>query len=220
MRNLMILLLSAAAGAGLTSISIDAATATQRGPNSPGGRGSGCTVYQDANYQGRREFAPDEDAADFVGEPWNDQVSSIRCDAGCWLTAYEHADFQGEQERFRGGVAFVGPRWNDRISAWRVTCEGRGRYGGRPGRAASVCTFYEHAQFAGRREEAGAGPVEFVGQAWNDQISSLECRPGCSVTVFADANFAGQSQRFEGRVGFVGPHWNDRISAWQISCRR
>jgi len=218
MRNLMILLVSAAGGAGLTAASLSAET--QRGPNSPGGRALGCSVFQDANYQGRREFAPDGDAADFVGPAWNDQASSLRCDAGCRITVYEHADFQGRSETFGGDVAFVGPRWNDQVSAWRVTCEGRGRYGGRPSRGRSACTFYEHAQFAGRSEEAGEGPLDFVGPAWNDQISSLECRPGCAVTVFADANHTGPSQRFEGRVGFVGPFWNDRISAWRIACRR
>jgi hypothetical protein len=219
-RNLFILLLSVVGGAGLAAVSLNAATQPSRGPNSPGSRGEGCTVYQDANYQGRREFAPADDAADFVGEVWNDQVSSIRCTSRCRLTAYEHADFQGAQQTFSGEVVFVGPRWNDQISAWRVTCEDDRRFGNRPSRSRPVCTFYEHAQFAGRREDAGEGPVAFVGQAWNDQISSLECRPGCSVTVFVDANHAGPSQRFEGRVGFVGPFWNDKISAYRITCRR
>ena len=68
--------------------------------------------------------------------------------------------------------------------------------------------------------EAGQDEVAFVGPAWNDQISSIQCRPGCAVEAFADANYAGLRQRFEGEVGFVGPFWNDKISSYRVTCRR
>lgn len=218
MRNSRIFLFSALAGAAVTFISINAGAQSPRGPGSPGGRFLGCTVYRDANYQGPREFARDGDAPAFVGQAWNDQVSSLRCDPGCTLEAYEHADFAGLREIYRGDVAFVGPAWNDRISAWRVNCRRGGGYG-RPWRA-PACTFYEHASFAGRREDAGEGNIPFVGPQWNDQISSIQCRPGCEVQVFADANYSGATERYTGSVGFVGPFWNDRISSWRVTCRR
>lgn len=218
MRNVRIFLCSAFAGAALTAISLSAEAQPPRGPGGPGGRFQGCTVYRDANYLGPREFARDGDAPRFVGPAWNDQISSLRCDEGCTLEAYEHADFAGQQERFRGDVAFVGPGWNDRISAYRVSCRGRGY--GRSWRNAAACTFFEHANYAGRREEAGEEDVAFVGPGWNDQISSIQCRPGCAVEAFADANYAGLRQRFEGEVGFVGPFWNDKISSYRVTCRR
>lgn len=218
MRNVQIFICSLFAGATLTALSISAAAQPPRGAGSPGGRALGCTVYRDANYQGPRDFARDGDAPAFVGAAWNDQISSLRCDEGCTFDAFENAEFAGLRERFRGDVAFVGPAWNDRISAYRVTCR-RGGYG-RPWRAAAACTFYEHANFAGRREEAGEDEVAFVGPEWNDQISSIQCRPGCAVEGFADANYAGPRQRFEGNVGFVGPFWNDKISSFRVTCRR
>lgn len=218
MRTATLFVCSILAGAVGTAAALSAAAQPPRGAGSPGGRYLGCTVYRDANYQGPREFARDGDAPAFVGQTWNDQVSSIRCDQGCSLEAFEHAEFAGQREVYRGDVAFVGPLWNDRISAWRVSCRRGGGYG-RPGRA-PACTFYEHADFAGRREEAGEGGVAFVGPRWNDQISSIQCRPGCAVQVFADADYGGARERYTGNVRFVGPVWNDRISAYRVTCRR
>lgn len=88
-------------------------------------RGGGeCSYFEDANYQGRRDTLR-EGANRWVGEAWNDRISSVQCDPGCTLEAYEHIDFGGARERFRGNVAFVGPVWNDRASSLRVICGGR-----------------------------------------------------------------------------------------------
>lgn len=37
--------------------------------------------------------------------------------------------------------------------------------------------------------------------------------PGCSATVFWDANFGGEARTLHGDVAFVGHHWNDQISS-------
>lgn len=189
-------------------------------PPRGGGRGPGpgCTYFQDANYQGARERVRDGEAVRWIGDQWNDQISAIRCDPGCVLEAYEDIDYGGARERYRGDIAFVGPAWNDRISALRVHCGGSPG-GGWGGRGEAACTFYEHANYQGRRERADQD-VLFVGPAWNDQISSIQCRPGCALEAYEHANHAGMRQIFPGATAFVGPQWNDQISSYRIRCRR
>lgn len=182
-----------------------------------GGRGE-CTYFADANYQGMRATLGDGGETPWVGEAWNDRISSVQCDPGCTLEAYEDFDFGGARERFRGNVGFVGQAWNDRASALRVQCGGRDWARGGRGPGGGVCTVYEHANYQGRRERA-ASDSAFVGPAWNDQISSIQCSPGCALEGFEHANYAGVRQVFSGGTAFVGPAWNDRISAYRIRCR-
>jgi hypothetical protein len=184
-----------------------------------GGRGE-CSYFADANYQGMRGTLRDGAETPWVGDAWNDRISSVQCDPGCTLEAYEDIDFGGARERFRGNVGFVGPAWNDRVSALRVQCGGRdwARDNARSGRGDGACTVYEHANYQGRRERA-AGDSAFVGPAWNDQISSIQCSPGCALEGFEHADYAGLRQVFPGATAFVGPVWNDRISAYRVRCR-
>ena len=194
---------------------------SQRGGGG-GGRGE-CIYFADANFQGMRGALRDGGETAWVGDAWNDRISSVQCDPGCTLEAYEDIDFGGARERFRGNVGFVGPAWNDRASALRVQCGGRdwargdagfpGRGGGHDG----ACTFFQDANYQGRRERAGSDSA-FVGQAWNDQISAIQCRPGCRFEAFEHADFQGARQVFSGQTGFVGPAWNDRISSYRIRC--
>lgn len=84
-----------------------------------------------------------------------------------------------------------------------------------------ACTIYEDANFAGRAErlERGAA-IANVGPAWNDRISSIQCRPDCEIEAFEHVDYRGAVQHFSGTVGFVGPGWNDRISALRVRCER
>jgi hypothetical protein len=92
---------------------------------------------------------------------------------------------------------------------------GRGRDG--PPR---VCAYFENANFQGRRGQAGEGQVvAWIGAAWNDRISSIECHPDCALVGSEHIDFGGARRRFPGRTPFVGPAWNDRISAVRVICR-
>ncbi len=81
-----------------------------------------CTYYEHINYQGRRETIRDGAELRAMPTGWNDIISSVQCRPGCELSAYEHVDYRGAQQRYRGDTAFVGPQWNDRISALRARC--------------------------------------------------------------------------------------------------
>lgn len=133
---------------------------------------------------------------------------------GCSVQVFEHANFQGASFRTDRDIAWVGDRGNDRISAIVVE--------------AGTWEFYEHIDFGGRSFRMGPGEQPFVGQAWNDRISSMRCvgtgrraddvegaprRRGCAVTLFEHVNFNGDSFDIRRDVPWVGDRWNDRISS-------
>ncbi len=78
---------------------------------------------------------------------------------------YEHANwnFGGGSVAIPGGVRRkLGSEWNDEISS--IACN-------------SYCevTVYEHRDFNGA-QRTFRGNISFVGEAWNDDISSLIAR--------------------------------------------
>lgn len=82
-----------------------------------------CQFYEDANFQGKRDWIQLGAYNDYVGKRWNDRISSISCTPGCTLIAFEHRDFKGAAHDFAGSNPFVGVDWNDRISSMRIRCQ-------------------------------------------------------------------------------------------------
>ena len=77
------------------------------------------TVYWDANFRGE-SLHTDGDMS-YVGNHWNDQISSIRVRSGFW-EFYWDADYRGEVLRLGPGeYAYVGDHWNDQISSFRCS---------------------------------------------------------------------------------------------------
>ncbi len=81
------------------------------------------------------------------------------------------------------------------------------------------CVVYEDINFGGAQFRVRPGQFSFVGEGWNDRISSVSCAPGCRLEAFEHADFRGARQVFVGRVGFVGQFWNDRVSSADVRCR-
>jgi hypothetical protein len=205
----------------LLLLGLAAAVSAQPWGRGPGrGDAQGCTYYADASFAGERAEVGDGAEIRWVGDRWNDRISSVSCAPRCTLTAYEHIDYGGASTRFSGEGRFVGPQWNDRISSLRVSCRGRD-WADRPSHEGpGRCTYFEHANFQGQRAEIVEGrDIASIGPVWNDRISALSCRPGCAVEAFEHVNYQGASERFRGETPFVGPAWNDRISSMRLVCR-
>jgi hypothetical protein len=84
-------------------------------------QGGGCDVivYWDANFGG--ESLRSQGDMSYVGNHWNDQISSIRVLAGFW-EFYWDADYRGEVLRYGpGNYPYVGDHWNDQISSFRCS---------------------------------------------------------------------------------------------------
>lgn len=81
------------------------------------------------------------------------------------------------------------------------------------------CWYYQHSNFGGDRREIPEGMNRtYVGGSWNDRISAIACRPGCTATVFEHSNNGGARRQFAGNILYVGDAWNDRISSLLVTC--
>jgi len=75
------------------------------------------SVYWDANFKG--EQWDTEQNQTYVGNHWNDQISSIRVVSGTWRF-YWDANYGGEMVELKPGeYRYVGAHWNDQISSFR-----------------------------------------------------------------------------------------------------
>ena len=82
-----------------------------------GGRRCQVIVFWDANFQGE-QWRTTHDSY-FVGQHWNDQISSIQVLSGVW-EFYWDAAYKGEVMRLGpGSYGYVGDHWNDQISSFR-----------------------------------------------------------------------------------------------------
>ncbi|MFD2058624.1 peptidase inhibitor family I36 protein [Mesorhizobium calcicola] len=84
-----------------------------------------------------------------------------------------------------------------------------------------ACILFEHANFRGRTLEMEADDaVSFRGgQFWNDRVSSVFVRRGCTLIAYEDARMGGDSIEIRRRVrNFADGDWNDRISSAECTC--
>lgn len=84
-----------------------------------------------------------------------------------------------------------------------------------------ACIMFEHANFRGR--SIGMGSDDSVnfrgGQFWNDRVSSVIVRRGCTLVAYEDSRMGGRSIEIRRRVrNFGGSEWNDRISSAECYC--
>ncbi|MFD1982919.1 peptidase inhibitor family I36 protein [Mesorhizobium newzealandense] len=84
-----------------------------------------------------------------------------------------------------------------------------------------ACIMFEHANFRGR--SIGMGPEDSVnfrgGQFWNDRVSSVIVRRGCTLIAYEDSRLEGRSIEIRRRIrNFGGSEWNDRISSAECYC--
>ncbi|AZO12389.1 MULTISPECIES: beta/gamma crystallin-related protein [unclassified Mesorhizobium] len=87
----------------------------------------------------------------------------------------------------------------------------------------AACVLFEHANFRGRSFEMGPDDaVNFRrGQFWNDRISSVLVRRGCTLVAYEHTGMRGGSIELNRRVrDFGGTGWNDRISSAECYCDR
>ncbi|MDC3962931.1 peptidase inhibitor family I36 protein [Polyangium jinanense] len=85
---------------------------------------------------------------------------------------------------------------------------------------ADACAmFFENGNYGGRIVPISAERfrVPWIGNEWNDTISSIRVAPLCTVTVYEDVNFTGESLMVSADTPWLGD-WNDRISSYICTC--
>lgn len=95
-----------------------------------------CLYFEHIDYGGASNSIPLGVRRKYVGDAWNDRISSIACWHRCRLEVSEHRDFAGATRSFAAGFAhqYVGDEWNDRISSMTVICD-------QPSKKSPDCTF-------------------------------------------------------------------------------
>lgn len=88
-------------------------------PTPPGS----CAYYEEYGFRGAFEVIPGGELRRYLGDAWNDRISSIACAPGCELRVWEFREATGGERRFGRGTYYVGDDWNDIISAAEAVCE-------------------------------------------------------------------------------------------------
>lgn len=183
----------------------------------------GVCFFMDANYGGESYCVSAGESQAYLGDHFNDKVSSIRVFGGVQVVLYEDENFRGASLTIAGDMPGLGD-WNDKVSSFQVLGrQGQARYGGQYGTVGSgneplvgAC-FYVDRQFQGARFCVNTGEgLETVGSRFNDQISSIRVFGGAQVVVYENERFSGSRQRFSVDVASLGD-WNDKITSVLVS---
>jgi hypothetical protein len=81
-------------------------------------------VFEHINHGGEVKHISSGDNVSYVGDLWNDKISSVIVEPGCALNVWEHADYRGKNKTYGGSLPFVGEDFNDIISSYTCTCGG------------------------------------------------------------------------------------------------
>jgi hypothetical protein len=108
--------------AAISAVRADPEIMQSGGPYAPPGN---CLYYEHQNFGGGSRGIHLGTARRYVGDDWNDRISSVSCAPGCRLKVWEHRDFAGASKSFAvgGATVYVGDDWNDRISSVKVYCD-------------------------------------------------------------------------------------------------
>lgn len=86
---------------------------------------------------------------------------------------------------------------------------------------AAVCVMYEHSDYRGATYGIAANrSVPWVGQAWNDKVSSARSPRNCKLVLYQHKNFAGNRRVIDGALSHVGVLWNDQVSSAECICQQ
>lgn len=87
--------------------------------------------------------------------------------------------------------------------------------------AGDICAvLFEHANYGGANYVVynPNANTSYVGDWWNDKVSSVSVLPGCHITLFEHANFGGDTTSIYDNTSYVGNWWNDKASSFACHC--
>lgn len=196
-------------------------------------------AYQDKNFGGAVVCweAGQRGSANLSNIGFNDTISSIQITRGEEVEVCTDAGYRGSCTVITSDVYNMGRGWNDQISSIAITEARRGPPGrgpGRPGpgpgpgprppgpgrpqpqppRIEEAC-FYTDAGYngAGFCVRAGSTVANLGNTGYNDKVSSIRIPRGLTVTIYQDANFAGDRRTYQGDVLNLQGDFNDKTSS-------
>lgn len=178
-------------------------------------------LYKDANFQGESKAITQ--TMNWVGDDWNDLISSIRIPSGYIVEVFSDSYFAGESMILKSDWDITQPNqmgWNDKISSIKVTAPVVTPLNVTNSASASAdVILYKDADFKGESRTITTD-VDWVGYDWNDCISSIRVPAGYSVQVYFDSYYGGQTmimgQSWSSTMEEGNGLWNDQISSIKI----
>jgi hypothetical protein len=82
-----------------------------------------CYAYEHRGYDGDRQTTGPRRIKNYVGDDFNDSISSFRVMEGCRIVAWEDSDSGGAEVTFYSDTEYVGDLWNDAISSYACRCD-------------------------------------------------------------------------------------------------
>ena len=152
----------------------------------------------------------------WVGEADNDQISSLSIGAGYTVEVFRRSYFRWARLTYVGpqAVDLTGHALDNQISSYKLYVT--------PAAAVDEALVLRERGLneAGGWEIAHNAPVEvgWVGEADNDQISSLSIGAGYTVEVFRHSDFQGTQQTYAGpqAVDLTGHTLDNQISSYKL----
>jgi hypothetical protein len=110
--------------AGLGALFVVAIVAT---PAPAPAAGICAVLYSGEKFSGNMFTVPDGADISYVGNTWNDEISSMRVSPRCRLRVWDHAGKRGSHLTYSTGgrsreVSWMGMLWDDRVSSLSCTC--------------------------------------------------------------------------------------------------
>ncbi|MGV8840628.1 MAG: SH3 domain-containing protein [Bauldia sp.] len=177
-------------------------------------------LYTDPNFGGQATCARMGQSDANLLAPFNDSISSVRVGAGAFVEICQNANFTGVCRSFNSDVAQVPNIINDRASSFRTTVGVPGGPGTPPpGPQPTVgqACFYSEFNFTGQyfcleRNQS----LSYVGNNWNDLISSIRVDAGVTVQVCGDADFGGFCEQYTTSQAFLPPGRDNAVSSIRV----
>ena len=85
--------------------------------------------------------------------------------------------------------------------------------------SAADCTIYDYADYSGTSRSLSPGErLGSLGHSWDNKVSSVQTTPNCKVTLYADANFKGDTKVLTGQTRYLGSLWDNQTSSAICTC--
>ncbi|MCC6736431.1 MAG: SH3 domain-containing protein [Bauldia sp.] len=191
-------------------------TPTPAPPRAPGA-GEVC-LYTDPNFGGQALCARMGQSDANLAAPFNDNVSSVRVGSGAFIEICQNANFTGVCRSFNSDAAQLPNIITDRASSYRTTVAVPGGPGiPTPPPTVGQACFYSEFNFTGQyfcleRNQS----LTYVGNNWNDLISSIRVDAGVIVQVCGDPDFGGFCEQYTASQAFLPPGRDNAVSSIRV----
>lgn len=173
-------------------------------------------LYTDPNFLGQANcFRMGQSDANLVA-PFNDSVSSIRIGSGSYVEICQNTNFGGTCRAYNSDIAQLPGAINDQASSYRTTVAVPGGNPNPTPTSGQAC-FYSEFNFTGQYFCLQQNQqLTYVGNNWNDLISSIRVDQGLSVQVCGDPDFGGFCEQYTANQAFLPPGRDNSVSSIRV----